>query len=129
VCLICDYRLDDAKQETLRILWRQAANVVIETRCVKDSLTVSGRDEDVPMRTGWEKLGEVKVDIVCVIEQEEPILAFPSEPSKGIICSFAYPFRKSDILQVGINSLSCGGVDEKDLRETVWARIFSLKVP
>jgi hypothetical protein len=78
-------------------------------------LTVSGGDEDVPVRTRWEKKGQVEGNVVCVIEQEKPIFAFPGKPANGIIRVFAYLLPGSDILQVGVDGLSCGGVDEEDI--------------
>ena len=78
-------------------------------------LTVSGGDEDVPMRRGWKKLRKVECSVVCVIKQEKPIFAFPGKPYNGIVRGFAYLLPKSDILQVGIDCLSCGGVNEEDI--------------
>jgi hypothetical protein len=81
------------------------------------------------MRTRRKKRGEIKISVVCVIEQEEPIIAFPGKPPQGVVCGFANLLRESNILQVGINGLSCGGVDEEDIREADWIGIFSLNVP
>ena len=50
------------------------------------------------MRTRWKKLREVKRSVVCVIEQEKPIFAFPGEPDNGIVRVFAYLLPKSNIL-------------------------------
>jgi hypothetical protein len=50
------------------------------------------------MRTGWKKWRKVECSVVCVIEQEKPIFAFPSKPDNGIVRVFTYLLPKSDIL-------------------------------
>ena len=77
------------------------------------------------MRTRWEKLGHER-SVICVIEQEKPIFAFPSQPDHDVVRVFTYLLPKGDILQVGVDGLSCGGIDEEDIGETVWTALFSL---
>ena len=100
--------------------------MIVETRRMNKGLTVSGGDEDVTMRTRWEKLGQVKRSVVGVIEQDKPFFAFRGKPDNGIVRDFAYLLPKSNVLQVGIDGLSCGGVNEEDIRETGCTGIFGL---
>ena len=52
----------------------------IETAC-----WVTGCDNDVAVRAGWEELLQVNLGVVGIVDQEQPVVALSSQPGKRVL--------------------------------------------
>src|SRR6266487_2194556 len=49
------------------------------------SVTISACDNDIPMSTVWEIVAKIKLYVVCIGKQKQPLLIQPRKPVKGIL--------------------------------------------
>ena len=75
------------------------------------------------MRALWEVLGKVKMNIVGVVEEYEPIITFSGKPVQRVFRQPPCVFAESDIFECSSDGMLCCSVDEVDLRESAKASL------
>ena len=64
---------------------------------VLDDVTVPGSDQDVTVGAAGEIVTKIQGCIICIIEQEQPLLMLLSKPIKRVLPRFAYFFGESNV--------------------------------
>ena len=64
---------------------------------VLDDVTVPGSDQDVTVGAAGKIVTKIQGCIICIIEQEQPLLMLLSKPIKRVLPRFAYFLGESDV--------------------------------